>query len=72
MRALVYHGPVSLAAVSCARLMRLVTDGQHDVGRSITHHFGIDDFEQACEVFGDPGSGALKVVLTRDDDGEAR
>jgi alcohol dehydrogenase len=46
--------------------MRLVTSGQLDASRFITHHFGLDEFDKAYEVFGEAASsGALKVVLTR-------
>jgi alcohol dehydrogenase len=56
-------------ASSTPTLMRLVENGQIDAARFITHHFGLDDMEQAYEVFGDPASGALKVVLTRQEEG---
>jgi alcohol dehydrogenase len=60
-------------ASSTPTLMRLVESGQLAPGRFITHHFGLDDIEQAYEDFGDAeGSGALKVVMTNDDDGDAR
>jgi alcohol dehydrogenase len=52
-------------ASSTPTLMRLVTSGQLDAGRFITHRFDLDDIEKAYDVFGDPTSGALKVVLTR-------
>jgi alcohol dehydrogenase len=59
-------------ASSTATLMRLVTTGQLNAGRFITHRFGMDEFGRAYDVFGDgAGSGALKVVLTREGD-EAR
>ena len=45
--------------------------GQLDAGRFVTHHFGLDEFEQAYDVFGDAaGTGALKVVLTREEEEE--
>jgi alcohol dehydrogenase len=51
---------------STATLMRLLTSGQVDAARFVTHHFRLDDFMAAYEVFGDAAtSGALKVVLTR-------
>ncbi|TVZ05306.1 alcohol dehydrogenase [Trebonia kvetii] len=53
-------------ASSTPTLMRLVTTGQLDAGRFVTHRFAMDDFEQAYDIFGDHASGALKVVLTRD------
>jgi alcohol dehydrogenase len=53
-------------ASSTPTLMRLVTSGQLDASRFITHHFGLDEFDKAYEVFGEAAtSGALKVVLTR-------
>jgi alcohol dehydrogenase len=53
-------------ASSTPTLMRLVTSGQLDASRFITHRFGLDEFDKAYEVFGEAaGSGALKVVLTR-------
>ncbi|MDN3359777.1 zinc-dependent alcohol dehydrogenase family protein [Actinomadura sp. DC4] len=51
---------------STPTLLRLVGGHQADAGRFVTHHFAMDDFIQAYEVFADAGeSGALKVVLTR-------
>jgi alcohol dehydrogenase len=53
-------------ASSTPTLMRLVTSGQLDASRFITHRFGLDEFDKAYEVFGEAASsGALKVVLTR-------
>ena len=43
-------------ASSTPTLMRLVATGQLDVGRFVTHRFGMDDFEQAYDVFGDAAS----------------
>ncbi len=61
-------------ASSTPTLMRLVASGQLDVART-DHRLGMDDFEQAYDLFGDAATnGALKVVLTRqedeDEDGE--
>ena len=51
---------------STPTLMRLVTSGQIDAKRFITHHFGLDEFEAAYDVFaGAADTGALKVVLSR-------
>jgi alcohol dehydrogenase len=55
-------------ASSTPTLMRLVTSGQLDAGRFVTHRFGLDEFEQAYDLFGDAESGALKVVLTREEE----
>jgi len=47
-------------------LLRLVTSGQLDAGRFVTHHFTLDQFEEAYDVFAHAAdTGALKVVLTR-------
>jgi alcohol dehydrogenase len=51
---------------STPTLMRLITTGQIDAGRFITHRFDLDDFEAAYDVFARPSdTGALKVVLSR-------
>jgi alcohol dehydrogenase len=47
-------------------LLRLVTSGQLDSTKFATHHFALDQFEEAYDVFGRAAdTGALKVVLTR-------
>jgi alcohol dehydrogenase len=51
---------------STATLLRLVTSHQVDAGRFITHHFTLDDFDKAYDVFSRAAdTGALKVVLSR-------
>lgn len=51
---------------STPTLLRLVSSGQLDVGRFVTHHFEMDRFMEAYDVFARAGdTGALKVVLTR-------
>ncbi|HEX5271527.1 MAG TPA: alcohol dehydrogenase catalytic domain-containing protein [Gemmataceae bacterium] len=51
-------------ASSTPILMRLVSTGQLDASRFVTHRFSMDEFEQAYDVFGDAASnGALKVAL---------
>ena len=53
-------------AYSTATLLRLVTSHQLDATKFITHHFGLNEFDQAYDVFGRAAdTGALKVVLTR-------
>ena len=37
---------------------------------SSPHRFGMDDLEQAYDVFGDAASGALKVSATREEEEE--
>ena len=47
-------------------LLRLVTSHQVDADRFVTHHFTLDQFEEAYDVFSRAAdTGALKVVLTR-------
>jgi len=81
MRALVYRGPGNPAwqeapdpeittglvgTSSTPTLMRLISTGQIDAKRFITHHFGLDEFDQAYDVFARAASShALKVVLSR-------
>ena len=51
---------------STPTLMRLVTTGQIDAKRFITHRFGLDDFGEAYDVFArSADTRALKVVLSR-------
>jgi alcohol dehydrogenase len=51
---------------STPTLLRLAQGKQVDAGRFVTHHFTLDQFEEAYEVFGNAAdTGALKVVLTR-------
>jgi alcohol dehydrogenase len=50
---------------STPTLLKLTESHQVDVGRFVTHHFALDDFMEAYEVFGNAAdTGALKVVLT--------
>jgi alcohol dehydrogenase len=59
-------------AASTPTLMRLVATGQLAAGRFVTHRFSMNDFEQAYDLFSDSASnGALKVVLTREEEEEA-
>jgi alcohol dehydrogenase len=58
-------------ASSTPILMRLVATGQLNASRFVTHRFSMDDFEQAYDLFADAASnGALKVVLTRQEEDE--
>jgi alcohol dehydrogenase len=51
---------------STPTLLRLVTSHQVEAGQFVTHHFDLDDFVEAYDVFGRAAdTGALKVVLTR-------
>jgi alcohol dehydrogenase len=50
---------------STPTLLRLVSGEQIDAARFVTHHFTLDEFEAAYDVFGNAAeTGALKVVLT--------
>jgi threonine dehydrogenase-like Zn-dependent dehydrogenase len=59
-----------IAALVCPRKPEpTAATGQLDAGRFVTHRFGMDEFEQAYDIFGDAASnGALKVVLTRQEE----
>ncbi len=47
-------------------LLRLLISHQLDASRFVTHHFTLDQFEEAYDVFAHAAeTGALKVVLTR-------
>ena len=51
---------------STPTLLRLVAGNQLDSDQFVTHHFALDQFEEAYDVFGRAAdTGALKVVLTR-------
>jgi alcohol dehydrogenase len=51
---------------STPTLLRLTQGGQVDAGRFVTHHFTLDQFDEAYDVFARAAdTGALKVVLTR-------
>jgi alcohol dehydrogenase len=50
---------------STPTLMHLLTTGQIDAKRFITHHFSLDDIDEAYDVFARAAdTSALKVVLT--------
>jgi alcohol dehydrogenase len=53
-------------AYSTPVLLRMIGNGQLvDAAKLVTHHFVLDEFEHAYDVFGDAATtGALKVVLT--------
>jgi alcohol dehydrogenase len=53
-------------AYSTSTLLHLLATHQIDAGRFITHHFTLDEFDKAYDVFGRAAdTGALKVVLGR-------
>ena len=51
---------------STPTLLKLVASQQLDAGRFITHHFGLDQFMEAYDVFSEAAdTGALKVIISR-------
>jgi alcohol dehydrogenase len=53
-------------AYSTPTLLRLLASRHIDAGRFITHHFSMEEFDQAYDVFARAAdTGALKVVLSR-------
>ena len=55
-------------AYSTSTLLRLLTSGHLDAKRFVTHRFALDEIVEAYDVFGRAAeTGALKVVLTRQD-----
>ncbi len=51
---------------STPTLLKLIRGHQIEAGRFVTHHFDLDAFGEAYDVFGRAAeTGALKVVLTR-------
>ena len=51
---------------STPTLVQLLQGHQIDAGRFVTHHFHLDEFMDAYDVFARAGeTGALKVVLAR-------
>jgi alcohol dehydrogenase len=51
---------------STPTLLRLLAGGQIEAGRFVTHHFALEEFAEAYDVFGRAAeTGALKVVLSR-------
>ena len=51
---------------STPTFLRLLAGHQLDATRFVTHHFTLDQFMDAYDVFARAGeTGALKVVLTR-------
>jgi alcohol dehydrogenase len=50
---------------STPTLLKLIAGQQIDAARFITHHFAMNDFMEAYDVFARAGeTGALKIVLT--------
>jgi alcohol dehydrogenase len=51
---------------STPTLLKLLAAGQLEAGRFATHHFGLDQFMEAYDVYGRSAeTGAVKVVLSR-------
>jgi alcohol dehydrogenase len=45
------------------RLMAMVSEGRIDLSPLITHHFGLDDIQEAFDLFNHQRDGVLKVAL---------
>jgi alcohol dehydrogenase len=57
---------------STSTLLKLVAGGQLDMGRFITHRFGMSDFTDGYDVFGNAATThALKVVLSASAEGSS-
>ena len=51
---------------STPTLLKLIASGQINANKFVTHHFGLDQFMEAYDVFSRAGdTGALKVAVTR-------
>lgn len=51
---------------SIPTLLKLLRGHQIDAGRFVTHHFDLNQIEEAYDVFARAGeTGSLKVVLTQ-------
>jgi alcohol dehydrogenase len=51
---------------STPTLLKLIQGGQVGAGQFVTHHFELDEFVEAYDIFARAGeTGALKVVLSR-------
>lgn len=58
------HGANSSVQKDYFEARDYLTSGKIDAAALVTHTFGIDDFNEAVAVQGDPQSGAMKVVIT--------
>lgn len=45
------------------RLMNILESGRLDLGPLVTHHFSLDEIENAYELFGNQRDGVLKVAI---------
>lgn len=53
-------------AYSTSTLLRLIRSGQLDTSKLVTHHFRLEEMEEAYDVFARAAdTGALKVVITQ-------
>jgi alcohol dehydrogenase len=46
------------------KLMEMVRHGRLDLSPLITHHFNLDQIEEAYELFGNQRDGVVKVALS--------
>jgi alcohol dehydrogenase len=62
--AIVGAGPIGLAAIMTAKLLKLISDGKLDATAFATHRFPLSETMSAYDTFGDAAAThALKVVL---------
>ncbi len=45
------------------RLMEMVAHGRVDLSPLVTHHFALDDIEEAFDLFSHQRDGVMKVAL---------
>ena len=45
------------------RVMPFVANGRMRVGELITHHFPLEEYQQALDTFNDRSSGAIKIIV---------
>lgn len=57
---------VRAASGEMVSALEMIADGRVRASDLVTHHFALDDFGKALEVFTDRQSGALKVILYPD------
>lgn len=57
------HGANSSVQRDYIEARDLIASGKIDAGKLVTHKFGINQFNEAVAVQGDPSTGAMKVVI---------
>ena len=57
------HGANSSVQRDYLEARDMIQSGKIDGKKLVTHTFGLDDFNHAVKVQGNPSSGAMKVVI---------